>query len=449
MKLKLIVSVLLIIAMLTGCSPLIGDNTDLIRPPRATGDKAGIQELIELQAGGKYTFKYPQSGDYRSAITMKDLDGDGSDEAIALFRPATDQSNTAAQGGINIMIMKEISESWTSIGSFISNNAEVNRIQFADINGDGVLEIIVGLSNYASTANQLIVYYFKGKEIEQLIMNQTYNEIIVDDFTGNGLDDVLLLSLPGSEGTAAVQLIKSAANRTDYEVVNTTMDPEITKYSKITYGVITSGTEANEQCYGLVIDGVKVNGSLSTEVIYWDKKDGRIRDSYNMVEDPTITDRTTQTVSKDINSDGVLEIPTVRAMYKEEHEPSDIICNETEWTVYDVNEQKFIKVLDTVVNYSDGYFFVIPASWQNKITARYDVTTKMMDFYEWKENKKGELLLRLQVFTDKEWESVSDGYTKISAGKNAVFAKRNITVTSELVLSDNEIIQNFQLINNN
>ena len=449
MRLKLIVSVLLIIAMFTGCSSLKDDNTDLIRPPKATGDKAGIQELIELQAGGKYTFKYPQSGDYRSAITMKDLDGDGSDEAIALFRPAADQSTTGAQGGINIMIMKEISDTWTSIGSFISNNAEVNRIQFADINGDGVLETLVGLNNYASTANQLIVYYFKGNEIEQLIMNQTYNEIIVDDFTGNGLDDVLLLSLPGSEGTATVQLIKSAANKTDYEVVNTTMNPEITQYSKITYGVITSGMDDDEQCYGLVIDGVKVNGSLSTEVVYWDKKDGRIRDSYNMVEDPTITDRTTQTVSKDINSDGVLEIPTVRPMYKEKNEPSDIICNETEWTVYDVNEKKFIKMLDTVVNYSDGYFFVIPASWQNKITARYDVTTKTMDFYEWKANKKGELLLRLQVFTDKEWESVSNGYTKISAGKNAVFAKQNITVSGDLVLSDNEIIQNFQLINNN
>ena len=62
---------------LAGCTSAGFDNTDLLRPPRATGDKAQIQEVIESKAGGDYTLKYPQNGEHRSAIITQDLDKDG------------------------------------------------------------------------------------------------------------------------------------------------------------------------------------------------------------------------------------------------------------------------------------------------------------------------------------------------------------------------------------
>ena len=62
----------------SGCGVLFSDDTEaLMRPPRPTGDKAGIHELIEKAAGEGYTFKYPSSGDNRSAIIMQDLTNDG------------------------------------------------------------------------------------------------------------------------------------------------------------------------------------------------------------------------------------------------------------------------------------------------------------------------------------------------------------------------------------
>lgn len=444
MKKRICAAFVLLTFLLTGCANII-DNTTLIRPPRATGDKAGIQDKIELQAGGKYTFKYPQSGEYRSAITMKDIDSDGNDEAIAIFKP------TAEQSGINIMILKENGNEWDILGSFVNNNAEVNRIQFADINGDGNTEILVGMNNYAKASNQLIIYYLKDGSAEQLVMNQTYSEIYVNDFTGNGLDEVLLLSLPDSESKGVAQLIAADENGKDYVVVNTPMNPEVLQYAKITYGLITAASDDKEAVNGLFVDGVKANGCLATEIVYWNKADSTLRSSYNPEDSTASAERNTQTVSKDINSDGIFEIPLVKPMPKELLEPSDNICNEIEWMAYDAYSGKFIKVLDTVVNYSDGYYFVVPASWQGNVTARYDAGEKKVSFYEWKRNRIGEPLLVLQTFSDKEWEQLGDtaGYLRISSAKNTVYAVKSVESKSPLLLEDGEVQQNFEIINNN
>ena len=84
---------------LGGCGVLFSDDTEaLMRPPRPTGDKTGIHEVIEKAAGEGFTFKYPASGDVRSAIVMQDITGDGVEEAIAFYQKAE-----ASSTGVNIM----------------------------------------------------------------------------------------------------------------------------------------------------------------------------------------------------------------------------------------------------------------------------------------------------------------------------------------------------------
>ena len=58
------------VAVLSGCSASFTDGGNMMRPPRPTGDKAEIQNIIEEKAGSGFIFVYPQTGDYRSAVTM-------------------------------------------------------------------------------------------------------------------------------------------------------------------------------------------------------------------------------------------------------------------------------------------------------------------------------------------------------------------------------------------
>ena len=118
--------------LLGGCASTGFDNSDILRPPRTTGDKAQIQELIEENAGGDYTLKYPKDGSYRSAIINEDLDGDGIDEAIVFYKPSTDDEAT------HLLFMKELGGEWKDIGDYTSTSAEVKKVEIGDITGDGV-----------------------------------------------------------------------------------------------------------------------------------------------------------------------------------------------------------------------------------------------------------------------------------------------------------------------
>ena len=62
--------ILVFTVLLQGCSFAGISDENLLQPPRATGVKAEIQNLLETTTKGDYKLKYPQSGENRSAIIM-------------------------------------------------------------------------------------------------------------------------------------------------------------------------------------------------------------------------------------------------------------------------------------------------------------------------------------------------------------------------------------------
>ena len=100
--------------LISGCSYTNTDIQELMMPPRLTGDEAKIQNAISESANNKsHTFKYPQRGDYRSAIIMYDIDGDGMNEAIAFY-----QMDFTEVNDINIVIIDQKDDQWEQIAMF-------------------------------------------------------------------------------------------------------------------------------------------------------------------------------------------------------------------------------------------------------------------------------------------------------------------------------------------
>ena len=68
---------LFLVSLLSGCTVSTFQIQNLMRPPKSTGYKAEIQKVIEEVTGSSIILKYPQRGEYRSAVIMKDVSGDG------------------------------------------------------------------------------------------------------------------------------------------------------------------------------------------------------------------------------------------------------------------------------------------------------------------------------------------------------------------------------------
>ncbi len=443
MKLKAIAIAIVLAMTLSGCSFVGLDAQTLMHPPKPTGEKADIHALLESKAGGKMMLKYPRSGDYRSAIVTHDICGDKTEEAMAIYQKGDESAGT------NIMFMKK-DEKWTDMGSFNNPAGQVDKVCFGDVNGDGKDEVIVGWGSSLNNTSTICVYYYKNGKMNELKLDQSYTELAVMDFDDDDQDEIFTANVSVGEQPALARLfrIKDSA----VEVMGSCpLDIGVTKYGSVQAGLIS--VKQN----GIVLDGIKSANSLVTELLYWDKKTKTLKSPFFDVKTKTAnyTLRNTSVVSKDINGDKIIEMPIVNLMPGFTGATAVDAAYVTNWHRYDTQTNTFVRVMSMVLNYSDGYWFLVPDMWRGKVTTETDTATRTITFYKWEAVAKnaagtmGPALLKIQVFSEKEWEDGigTEGFFKLLDSTGIVFAASSPSPKDALSLSISDVKSSFKIIN--
>ncbi len=443
MKLKAAAIAVLLAFLLSGCSFVGLDAQTLMQPPKPTGEKADIHALLASKAGDKMTLKYPRSGDYRSAIITHDICGDKNEEAMAIYQKGDESTGT------NIMFMKK-DGTWTDMGFFNNPAAQVDKVCFGDLNGDGKDEVIVGWGSSLNITSTICVYYYKNGKMNELKLDQNYTEMAVMDFDGNGRDEIFTANVSVGDEPALARLYAIKDNAAEM-IGSCRLDNGVSKYASVQTGLI------NEKQNGIVLDGIKSANSLVTEVLYWDKAGKMLKSPFYdpKTQSANYTARSTSVVSKDINGDKIIEVPVVNLLPGYTGTATDEAAYITNWHRYDTQTNTFIRVMSMVLNYSDGYWFLIPDIWRGKITTKTDTATRTITFYEWVTPKKnapgvlGAALLKIQVFSLKEWEdgTGTSGFFKLLDSNNLVFAANCPSPQRLLSLSTADVKDSFKLIN--
>ncbi len=454
-KRLLALSLALSVLTLSGCSASFTDGGSMMRPPRPTGDKAEIQNIIESKAGSGFTFVYPQSGDYRSAITMQDLDNDGSDEAIALFSSRNDNSK------LNLMIMTKTDDSWKSVATIQNSASGVDRMFFADINGDSKKELFIGWTSLGSNEKQLTAYALDDlhEEVREMTIDSNYNELACADFDNDNQSELILLTIANKDDGSLAKFFKYSTNEKRPMLSSSVLlDSGLTRISNVNVGMIDSSTRA------LVIDGENHSGTVSTQILYWDSESQSLKNPLNAKEsgsnNTNVSTRTASTISKDINNDGIIEIPSVTTMPAGNKEDAATICSLTTWNQYQIKTNSFKGVLNMIINYKDGYYFKIPEkwltdsenTWATYVTARVNNENRTMTIYEWLSEDKnsgyvGDKLFTIYVYSKKEWNAEnSSGKILVRKTDNNYYAVKIENSKNKLSLTEDEINECFMLI---
>ena len=441
MKLKAVAMALVLALTLSGCSFIGLDAQTLMHPPKPTGEKADIHALLENKTDGKMTLKYPRSGDYRSAIITHDMCGDKNDEAMAIYQKGDETSGT------NIMFMKKDGK-WVDMGSFSNPSAQVDKVCFGDLDGDGKDEVVVGWGSSLNNTSTICVYYYKNGKMNELKLEQSYTELEVMDFDGDGRDEIFTANVSVGDQPALARLFRVKGS--DVEVMGSCrMDSGVTKYVSVQAGLI------NEKQNGIVLDGAKNAGSRVTELLYWDKKSKALESPFYDAKTQTAnyTMRNTSVVSKAIHGYKIIEVPIVSLFPGHRGEKTDDTAYITNWHRYDTQTNTFVRVMSMVLNYADGYWFLMPDMWRGRVTTKMDTVTRTITFYEWKAAGKnsgtvGEALLKIQVFSQKEWDSGTGtaGFYKLLDSDSAVFAASSPSPANALSLSISDVKSSFELI---
>ncbi len=399
--------------LLAGCSDISFGEQTILRPPRATGDKAEIQTVIKEQAGSDYMLKYPQTGDYRSAVTLFETGHKNNEYAVALY---STENNTK----LNISIISHTGEKWECLGSFSNAATGVDRIIFEDLNNDGSDEILVGWSTYNAGQNTLSAYSIEDETIREMTIDESYTEIIITDITQDKSEDIILLSLRNDQTPSTARILQySEQEKRPIGKFSTVLDSEVTAFVNIQCGKI----DAEDEC--IVIDGSKNNGQLTTQVLRFDSENQLLLNPLvTQNENGAVVNSTTRknaATSRDINNDGIVEVPVVTQMSAPRNTDAGSVCSITSWKQIDTSDDSLKTILNTVMNYTDGYYLIIPDSWNGKVTGISNAENREINFYVWdaESSSLGDRLLTICRFTRSDWDKADkDKYIKIESVKS-------------------------------
>ena len=288
---------------LAGCS-MPGEQVqveELLRAPKLSGDYGDVQTALNDWLGESAQLKYPMQGDLLSPFLIHDLDGDGQQDAAVLY-------TTAQSSNVCIAILQKGSDGMWQVRQNAEGLADtVDSVGLAQLQPGDASQLVVGYVA-AQGDHYLAVYSYTDGELST-ILEQQYQQYLVEDITGGGSQDLILMSTL-EDGGVQIELLTVDKEGSFQQVA--VMGLSADRFSGC--ASVAAGVGADGRHY-LVLDGwTGISGNnLASVLLYFDE------DTQQMVPADQISTEKLYTaslrnvpslVSQDLDGDGIVEIPT-------------------------------------------------------------------------------------------------------------------------------------------
>lgn len=426
----------MLILSASGCNVIQFNLEDALRPPKTMGDEAEIEQLIADSAAGGYTLKYPKNGTYRSAIIMRDLDGDDVSEAVAFFRGKDETTR------LHMLVMYENEGEWTVSADFVTETTDVDSVDFADVTGSGTTDILVGYTTYTPGVSFLSCYEYKNGATTAVSAGQSYSAFYCGSLDQNGGTEVITLSLYNADTEAKASMLEfDREKRSLFVKSSVAMDPGVVKFRHVTIG------ELGGSVRGIAVDGAYASEEICTQVIYYNRELAVLRNPLYRDKLKNVTLRTIDAFSEDVNADRVIDIPTVEKLPFADADSLKFTADKVTYSVFDAANERLELQEICAVNIGGGYRVKIPEAWENgSYTAQ--IRDNSMVFSAWEDGRLGDELFEIRAFEAAEWDQGkdNDNFTLITRDNRRAYALSNHTKDSQYELTDNEIKTSFSLL---
>ncbi len=432
MKKRRVIAAAAVCLMLTGCSGLGLNSAELLTPPKAQGNQAQIQELIQHNAPNGYEMIYPEEGDYKSSVIFYDLDGDNDEDAVAMYSP--DKEN------IKILIAENNGFNYTMKSECSVFTPRLNRVEFADLNGDGTSEIVV---SYPGTpAMQSMTVISIGGDAAQTDLVNLCAEHLIRDFDGNGKNDLLTIAIADGENLPTARLWVDNGGSL-YEQSSCEVASDVREYISLSFGKLS------DEVSGAVIDAKCADGEYSTQLLCYDYNARGIVNPLYVSSSYQKTKRDAAVTSADIDRDGKIEIPVCHMMEYAQNEESSSVCDRIDWSSYDYSQLSLEVKQSAILCDRLGFLLNLTPEHADIVTARY-IGENAAAVYLW-EYKRNTPERTSRLLTIKRYEKSAydkDTVLEAVAGQNSDYVYTYVidSVEGFYGYTDDEVINNFVLI---
>ena len=288
---------------LAGCS-MPGEQVqveELLRAPKLSGDYGDVQTALNDWLGESAQLKYPMQGDLLSPFLIHDLDGDGQQDAAVLY-------TTAQSSNVCVAILQKGRDGMWQVRQNAEGLADtVDSVGLAQLQPGDASQLVVGYVA-AQGDHYLAVSSYTDGELST-ILEQQYQQYLVEDITGGGSQDLILMSTL-EDGGVQIELLTVDKEGSFQQVA--VMGLSADRFSGC--ASVAAGVGADGRHY-LVLDGwTGISGNnLASVLLYFDE------DTQQMVPADQISTEKLYTaslrnvpslVSQDLDGDGIVEIPT-------------------------------------------------------------------------------------------------------------------------------------------
>lgn len=393
-----ILSAVILTPLLTGCT--FGASIDtLMAPPKLSIEQEQIYNALTDAAGESVSLKYPKSGKYLSAFIVEDIDGDGGNEAVVFYEK---NSLAAPENTLRINILdRNDNGKWRSVYDTPADGSEIEQVMISRLGENQRVNLIIGSSLINRSEKTAAVYSYSDGKLERTF-SESYSFIDVTDLDNDGENEFLLLKGSTGDSAAAAEAYKLDSNG-QYHKYSAELSGGFTEFDSVSYGSLRSGET------GLYIDAVSGTGYIQTDIVYMDGSG--LKKVFSAAEESYATQRPSGCRSYDIDDDGELEIPVqvIAPGYAGAPEGEKLWL--TNWTAVNELGKRELKYT-SYYSVGDGYLFIFPEKWRDKVTVQRDAINDEIVVCAYKDDEIGRELLRIYCAGDaaSREDRISTGY---------------------------------------
>lgn len=402
-RLGRLLTIVLLLALLNGCSLEFAAVDALIRAPKMRGRYAALESAFEASVGSNVKLKSPRSGEYRTAYVLYDYDADMTDEVLVFYTSAQDEMT------VRIHFLDYVDGEWISVADETGRESEVQEVQFRDLDGNNTPEIII-IYNKKNSNRILSVYTVstatteKTFSVTSIAAIQCSNYLLID-MDADGVQEIVYTTFEtAAESGLQIPHVKVLGNdRSDSDSQYSVL-ASFAIMNDVTAFVALTSDKLKEQTRVYIDCMCGSETAYMTQVVTWNPEKGyHLLIDEQIMSQAFVVNRFNRIVTSDVDADGLAEIP----------EESEIPLTETVGLPADVHvfllQRRYYKV-DADGNHTQAYIFYIdplneyrldllPLGLYDRISVTYehDIRNSRFYLYDAQTQSRGEELFCVRV----------------------------------------------------
>ncbi|MHA6482740.1 FG-GAP repeat domain-containing protein [Paenibacillus sp. strain BS8-2] len=397
------------VLVLAGCQ-YTAAPADLLRKPLISDEKVQLLEAVTKALPEFSILMLPHDSSDKEAIRLIDLDGDGKQEAVVTYYNEYSSPEIMA-----LRLTENGWRQWLLVQQPLAR--EMTWLSIEDLDGDGVKEMAVGWVGAFDSATMLEIYSFNSKTARNdkgkltMIPAASLPFSLADsaDLDRDGERELAVVSGSISSGTTS-ELVVPIFQLTLYVWEDGRLIPRskvtlpegVNLFERIQMGRISVRQQ------GIVLEGGTGAHSMLTYMYAWSGLELTLVFPTEEQERQGLGFSGKPTRSRDMNGDGIIELPRITEAKGHEDVPYSDSLWLTEWLQWD-GRNDMIRVSEQYVDENHGIRLDIPDSWSGKLTletpprASYGIVT--LQYFNETTNEMADLITIYEV-PNRQWKSV-------------------------------------------